>query len=185
MKRKVHGFTLVELLIVAVVLAIFAAIVVPQFASTTDEAKESALKSDLAALRSAIDLYRQQHSEYPGVVATGTAPTCDGGSAGANDSDLNAFAPQLTLYSNAAGHTCSAKDTDFPYGPYLRDDSIPADAVRNVATVVIPNVAGGLNSLTMGADTGAAGGWKYSNVTGKFIANIDDVDSKGVRYDAY
>ena len=45
MNRKVHGFTLVELLIVAVVLAIFAAIVVPQFASTTDEAKESAVES--------------------------------------------------------------------------------------------------------------------------------------------
>ncbi len=73
MKRwpaSTKGFTLVELLIVAIMLAILAAIIVPQFASTTTEAEESALKSNLAGMRAAIDLYRQQHGEYPGAVAS-------------------------------------------------------------------------------------------------------------------
>jgi len=59
--RKQSGFTLVELLIVAIILAILAAIVVPQFASSTDDARDSALRSNLSGIRGAIDLYTQQH----------------------------------------------------------------------------------------------------------------------------
>ncbi len=36
--KRQSGFTLVELLIVAIILAILAAIIVPQFASTTTDA---------------------------------------------------------------------------------------------------------------------------------------------------
>ena len=51
------GFTLVELLIVVIILAILAAIVVPQFSSTTRDANISALDSNLSNIRSVIDLY--------------------------------------------------------------------------------------------------------------------------------
>ncbi len=54
------GFTLVELLIVAIILAILAAIVVPQFANTATGAGESALRTNLAGIRSSVELYRQQ-----------------------------------------------------------------------------------------------------------------------------
>ncbi len=183
MKRNVQGFTLVELLIVAVVLAIFAAIVVPQFASTTDEAKESALKTDLAAMRSAIDLYRQQHSAYPGASAS-SGGTCTGGTAGSGAAgSAAAFADQLTRYSNAAGQTCTVKLAAFPVGPYIRDDSIPADAVGNSNTVVIATTDS--TDLLMGATASAAGGWKFSTDTGKLVVNIDANDSKGVAYDTY
>ena len=189
MKRDVQGFTLVELLIVAVVLAIFAAIVVPQFASTTDEAKESALKSDLAAIRSAIDLYRQQHTAYPGVTtAVPAAPlTCSatagagtGGGTGAQAA--TAFLSQLTLYTNANGMACSSNASgDFPFGPYLRDDAIPANAVNGDATVTVINTG----DLAMGADASAVLGWKFDSATGKFIVNDDGADSKGVDFDTY
>ena len=53
---KAPGFTLVELLIVVIILAILAAIVVPQFSSSTQDAKISALDNSLANVRSAIDL---------------------------------------------------------------------------------------------------------------------------------
>ena len=39
-----NGFTLVELLIVVIILAVLAAIVVPQFGSSTEDAKISTLK---------------------------------------------------------------------------------------------------------------------------------------------
>ncbi len=68
---KQAGFTLVELLIVAIILAILAAIVVPQFANSTAGANDSALRTNLAGIRSAIDLYTQQHGgTFPGAVAS-------------------------------------------------------------------------------------------------------------------
>ncbi|MDH3547192.1 MAG: prepilin-type N-terminal cleavage/methylation domain-containing protein, partial [Gammaproteobacteria bacterium] len=64
--RAQRGFTLVELLIVVIILAILAAIIVPQFTAATDDATQSAYDTNIANLRSAIDLYRQQHQAYPG-----------------------------------------------------------------------------------------------------------------------
>src|SRR3972149_5345617 len=63
------GFTLVELLVVVIILAILAAVVIPQLRSSSQDAKLSALDSDLSTARSAIELYYHQHnSSYPGVI---------------------------------------------------------------------------------------------------------------------
>ena len=56
--RQSRGFTLVELLIVVVILAILAAVVIPQFENTSASAKEAALVSNLQTIRQAIPLYR-------------------------------------------------------------------------------------------------------------------------------
>jgi len=66
------GFTLVEILIVVVILGILAAIVIPQFTSASTEAKESALQSDIQAMRSQIELYKIHHNDLlPGEEGTG------------------------------------------------------------------------------------------------------------------
>ena len=71
MKAK-KGFTLVEILIVVVILGILAAIVIPQFTSASTEAKESALQSDLQAMRSQIELFKIHHNDLlPGEIGTG------------------------------------------------------------------------------------------------------------------
>ena len=56
-----EGFSLVEVLIVVLMLAILAMIVVPQFAISQDEARDAALSTDLKAIRRQIELYRLQH----------------------------------------------------------------------------------------------------------------------------
>jgi len=69
------GFTLVELLIVVAILGIMAAIVMPTFQGNVAQAKESASKSNLATLRTQIELYKLQHNGYPpGYVNGGAAP---------------------------------------------------------------------------------------------------------------
>jgi len=74
--RAKSGFTLVEILIVVVILGILAAIVIPQFTGASTEAKESALMSNLQAIRSQIELYKIQHNDaLPGVQQGGATCT--------------------------------------------------------------------------------------------------------------
>ncbi len=180
------GFTLVELLIVAIMLAILAAIIVPQFASTTTEAQESALRSDLVGVRSAIDLYRQQHGEYPAALAS-TGGTCTGGTAGTGALETQqAFADHMTRYSDDLGQSCTLRvGGTFPFGPYIKENNIPVNPMTDSNTVVIVGAAdAAAGDLTMGGD-GAAGGWKYDLTSGKFIANDTNNDSRGVPFDTY
>jgi len=177
------GFTLVELLIVVIILAILAAIVVPQFASSTDDAKVSSLDSTLANMRAAIDLYYQQHGEYPGNV-TSIGLACAAGPGGATGTGAlqteQAFFDQLSRYTNAAGESCTKKDADFKYGPYLKKAALPDNPISEDGTLEV-SVAGALGMT----GTGAAGGWKYDTLTGQFIANDTNADADGNGYDTH
>lgn len=92
-KRK-PAFTLIELLIVVVILGIIAAIVVPQFTIATDDARLSTLRTNLATVRSQLQLYKLEHKD--------NFPT-----------DNTTFEAQLTAKTDVAG----LPGTD--YGPYL------------------------------------------------------------------
>jgi len=63
MKRKTvrHGFTLIEVLIVVVILAVLAATIIPQFTDSTKDAQESVLLTNLKILRTQIQVYRAHH----------------------------------------------------------------------------------------------------------------------------
>jgi len=66
--KRIHGFTLVEILIVVVILGILASIVVPQFASATGEAQRVATFDQLKKVRAALSVYYLQHaSRFPNV----------------------------------------------------------------------------------------------------------------------
>lgn len=60
-RRVRHGFTLIEILIVVVILGILAAIVIPQFTDAAGEASRSNLQSQLQTIRSQIELYNVQN----------------------------------------------------------------------------------------------------------------------------
>ncbi len=65
-RKRSGGFTLVELLIVVIILAILAGVALPQFSSAASEAKEAAVLRNLSTVRRAIELYRIHHNEsYP------------------------------------------------------------------------------------------------------------------------
>lgn len=60
-----RGFTLIEIMIVVVILGILAALIVPKFMDRPDEARLVAAKTDIAALVSALKLYRLDNQRYP------------------------------------------------------------------------------------------------------------------------
>ena len=70
------GFTLVEILIVVIILGILAAIVIPQFTSASEDARENSTTSLLQTIRSQIELYKLQHGDK--------WPTTDGSTTAAN-----------------------------------------------------------------------------------------------------
>jgi len=66
MNSNKMGFTLVEILIVVVIIAILAAIVIPQFTSAAEDSKLSSLRTDLQSIRNQLELYQMQHNKtYP------------------------------------------------------------------------------------------------------------------------
>jgi len=69
MRFKIHptlhrGFTLIELLIVVAIIAILAAIAVPNFLEAQTRAKVSRVKSDMRSLATGLETYRIDNNKY-------------------------------------------------------------------------------------------------------------------------
>ena len=135
------GFTLVEVLIVVVIMADLAAVVVPQFTSSTDDAKRSTGEFNLSTMRSLIQTYKGQHNGInPAFDATGKSLT-------------------VLLSKTKADGTIDA--VNGAYGPYLLEfPDNPFTSVRDVKTVT--------NDPAKSTDVtaGNAGGWLYNATSG-------------------
>jgi len=65
MRRWTTGFTLIELLIVVAIIAILAAIAVPNFIEAQTRAKIARVKTDLRTCATGLESYRVDHNRYP------------------------------------------------------------------------------------------------------------------------
>ena len=60
-----HGFTLIEIMVVVVILGILAALIAPNVISRIDDAQNVKVKQDLRVIESALKLYRLDNFRYP------------------------------------------------------------------------------------------------------------------------
>jgi general secretion pathway protein G len=156
------GFTLVELLIVVIILGVLAAIAIPQFTSSTDDAKLSSLDTSLAELRNAVELYYHQHNNaYPGAKNNTTGLDVATAAEAAT-----AFAAQMTLYSAIDGVTSNTKDATHKYGPYLKKQ-VPKNPYNDLSTILCDIATTDITSIASDGTTG----WKFYVQTGRFMAN--------------
>lgn len=63
--RPDHGFTLIEIMVVVIVIGILAAVIIPSFQGTTHDARVSAAKSNIAELESALERFNVHNDRYP------------------------------------------------------------------------------------------------------------------------
>ncbi|MBX2851005.1 MAG: prepilin-type N-terminal cleavage/methylation domain-containing protein [Phycisphaeraceae bacterium] len=68
------GFTLMEILIVVVILGVLAAIVIPSFASATEDTRKAAFAQDLRGFEAGILRYEVDHSQFPPDGGSGSVP---------------------------------------------------------------------------------------------------------------
>jgi general secretion pathway protein G len=65
MRNSHRGFTLIEIMVVVVILAVLGALVVPQILSKVDQARVTAAKTDIRTISQALDSYRLDNFKYP------------------------------------------------------------------------------------------------------------------------
>jgi len=167
MRRK--GFTLVELILVVSILGILAALVLPAFQGNVVQAKESASKSNLATMRTQIELYKLQHKGFPP------------GYINESVTDISSVPLQFTGTTTADGvpspNTVPANP--FLYGPYLK--KIPPNPFNNKSTFAEVAAA---TAFSTAAD-GTSSGWLYKKETGEIALNWTGTDNSGVAYSSY
>lgn len=136
------GFSLLELMVVVVILSILALVIVPRVIDRPDQARAARAQSDIAAVASAVQLYRLDNFSYPttqqGLAALVNAPTTE---------------PVPKNWSNKG---------------YM--DRIPVDPWGQPYQYLQPGVHGDFDVFTFGAD-GVAGGTGANQDIGSWTQN--------------
>ena len=124
-----RGFTLIEIMVVVVIMAILAALIVPRVMSRPDEARVVAAQQDIRTIVQALKLYRLDNMRYPGT-----------------EQGLAALVQAPTVPPLAP---------NWKSGGYL--ERLPRDPWGNAYQYLNPGIHAEIDVLSFGAD-GVAGG---------------------------
>lgn len=127
-RSKQHGFTLLEVMVVVVILGILASFVVPNLLGNKEKADQQKAITDIVALENALDMYKLDNSVYP-----------------TTDQGLDAL---VTKPSNP-------EPRNYRDGGYIK--RLPNDPWGNAYQYLSPGDNGTIDIFTLGAD-GQEGG---------------------------
>jgi len=134
-----RGFTLIEIMVVIVILALLAALVGPKILGRTDDAKIQTTKTQIRSLESALKLYKLDNGVYP---------TTEQG-----------------LNSLVAKPTVGTIPKNYKDGGYLESKQVPKDGWGNDYIYVSPGEHGDYDLSSYGADGVKGGEGKNADIT--------------------
>ena len=131
MIKKAHGFTIVELLIVIVVIAILAAISIVAYTGIQERAQKSKVQSDIAQIIKAISLAREKNTQTLGQITGNwsTGGVCWGQANGTDLATLPSTSSCWVNYNNFLNIISDESGMNIrgltdPWGrPYLLDEN--------------------------------------------------------------
>ena len=132
MRSKRGGFTLIELMIVIAIIAILAAILVPNFIRARAQGQVTACKSNLKNIATALEMYSTDYGgRFPTAIASGgvltpnylrTLPTCPGAGSVTYESSGYSSTSSPDAY-NINCNTTNHKGVDITIGGYPQYNS--------------------------------------------------------------
>lgn len=137
------GVTLIEMMVVLVIIAIIAALIVPNVIGRPDEARVVVAKSDIQTLAAALELYRLDARSYP-----------------TTEQGLDALVHRPVL---------APVPESWAEGGYL--GNLPQDPWGNSYIYVSPGRSSGFDLMSLGADGAAAGEGVNADLTNAPVPN--------------
>jgi len=134
-----RGFTLIEIMVVIVILALLAALVGPKILGRTDDAKIQTTKTQIRSIESALKLYKLDNGNYP---------TTEQG-----------------LNSLVAKPTVGVIPKNYKEGGYLESKQVPKDGWGNDYIYVAPGEHGDYDLSSYGADGVKGGEGKNADIS--------------------
>ena len=134
-----NGFTLIEIMVVIVILAMLAAFVGPKLMGRTDEAKVKTTKVQIKGIESALKLYKLDNGMYP-----------------STEQGLSALVTKPTV---------GIIPKSYKEEGYLDSKAVPKDAWGNDYLYISPGEHGDYDLFSYGADGTKGGDGKNADIT--------------------
>ncbi len=140
--RSTHrqaGFTLIELMVVMVILAILAGLIVPRIMGRPEEARRTKTTIQIQSMETALKLYNLDNGDYP---------TTEQG-----------------LQALVEAPTVGKLPTKWRQGGYLEKGRVPKDAWGNDFIYLQPGIQGEYDIISYGADGQQGGEGKDADIS--------------------
>ena len=135
-RRHQHGFTLIEIMVVVVILGILAAIIIPKISDRPEQARRTKAITDIKSIETALSLYQMDNGFYP-----------------STEQGLEALVEKLTT---------GRIPVNYNEGGYLK--KVPLDPWKNPYIYISPGAHGDYDLISYGNDGEEGGEGKFADI---------------------